>query len=279
MAWKVAIGFTSYVDLSTREVGGAIFNALASTSEKLVPEIVEVWNEKAKVETASDFAEKWFTETPFEVREGRSRKAPLIRKGVYRIGANWRRKHALKGIGSLTPRAEDNYQGDDCIVIEYDFSKRIDWASLFSKLVAITQPAHAMLHVFEGHSDKVVRGQDQLDFFDGPIAGESWFTSWKTSTGHWQRPEPWKVADRKRYRFLPDLAWLNHFGPEFDSQFNPQELTGAVAAVEPEARGLSVRLSDDVSDVFMKPAQFEEIRSKARRCFAPEFFRSPLPDR
>lgn len=278
MAWKLAIGVTSHVDLSTPEVGAAIFDALATTSHKLVPQVVEVWDEKTTVETASDFVEKWFTETPYEVHEGRSRKGPLLRKGVYRVGANWKRKHVLKGNGSFIPRVEIEPQGDDCIIIEHTFASSIDWSSLFSRLIAITQPAHAMLHVFEDRMHTEVRGQDDLDHFNGPIAGEHWFTSWKTSAGHWRRPEPWKIAERKRYRFLPDLAWLNHFGPEFDGQFDPQTLSSAVAEMKKEARGWTVQLSDDVADISLRPVQFEEVRKRARQSFQPDFFRRPLPD-
>ena len=188
----------------------------------------------------------------------------------------------------MTPRSERDPAGCDTIELEIAFSKRIDWAGLFDRLVAATRPSFAMLHAFTGGAQSLVLGPDHFTDFAGPIAGEGWFTAWQTPLGTWRRPDSFRVTERRQYLFLPELPWLSHFGPQFSGQYDPDCLIASVARAKRRDFGLTTQLSENIFDAVAHSAIYEVALANARSCFRQGFFRSgnrsistslrPVPD-
>lgn len=265
----VGIGITTYLDISSKAHGAAVFEAYEASIPTLTPDRVRVWSGRHDVSDAHGFANYWRTKIPFVLQEG-SRRGPVLDKGSYIIGAEWRRTGRGGGKVEFRPELQDHRA--DHLLIKHPYSVRSDWLGLFRRLVGICQPAHAMLHLFSER--EVLEGKGgRLDAFDEPFAGEEHFVSWLSSLGEWRRPDPWELEARRRYRFLPELSWANFLGPEFDGQFHKDLIEQHAAQFWSAEIGILFAVTNDISDVVKKPEYFASSRRILRTAFKEGFFR------
>lgn len=272
MPARLAIGITTYLDISTPFIGRGVYDAYAATAAAIAPNQVSIWSTKHAIANGDDFSRLWRTEMPFKVKDKRG--GETVDSGVYEIGAEWRRIGGLTGRGEVAFRGADRTR-PDTLIIDHKHSHKIDWRSLFERLIDLTRPAYAMLHLFT--DAEVERSQDaeRFDRFDGPIAGEEHFVSWKSSLGDWRRPDPWELSDRRRYRFLPELSWANYLGSEFTGEFDANLVQERAARVKLSEHGMLFEVSSDLADVQDRPVEFDQQRLRLREAFRLGFFRTP----
>lgn len=266
---RVAIGITTYRDLSGPEIGVAVYDALAEASPRTEPKKGEIWGVRHDIESRETFAERWLTLSPYEMRSNRG-KGPVVGRGTYRIGLEWR---SPAGTGQLQVRPEIDPNCAETIELDYVWSPRIDWATLFDQLVEITQPAYAMLHLFTERELESYPAGERLDRFEGPVAGEGCFTGWLSSVGEWRGPDRHRPEERRQYRFLPQLSWANVLGREFEGRYDPQAIDRLGVAVRRSEGRTSFRVTESLRNVERNPEAFEAARLRLREAFAPDFFR------
>jgi hypothetical protein len=144
---RIAIGLTTYLDITKQSFGASVFDAYLSTSTKIAPNRVAVWSEKHPVQTREDFARFWLTRTRCEVRSEK-REGYLVDGGELLVGAKWRCVGRLSGEGEVAFRSERDTGGPNCIRIIHNYSAAVDWHRLFEELITVTVPSYAMLHLF-----------------------------------------------------------------------------------------------------------------------------------
>lgn len=266
---KVGIGITTYEDIRSRDFALALYEALVDCSPKLAPLKVEVINNKYDIENAEDFAIHWCTQMRLVARP-KYGVSPSYTP-ISEFGANWRIKGALSGTGDVFFGGHDP-GSPSTLTLENNWVPAVSWEGLFYRLVELFKPAHANLHVFT-ERELELAGHGNFAF-RAPIVGERAFTSWMSNLGQVRGPDPWQLAERRRYRFLPDLAWGNFLGPEFLGRLNPaQLLEGAKAAMQVN-NGVLFQVTEELRDLVKQPEMFEEERANLRRAFAVDFFRS-----
>ncbi len=197
-------------------------------------------------------------------------KGPVIERGTYRIGLEWR---SPAGTGQLLVPSEIDPNGAYTIELDYAWSPRTDWSALFDRLVEITQPAYAMLHLFTERELESYPAGEGLDRFEGPVAGEGSFTGWLSSLGDWRSPDRHRLKERRQYRFLPQLSWANVLGREFEGRYDPQAIDRLALAVRHADGRTAFRVSEALRDVERDPDAFEAARARLREAFAPDVFR------
>lgn len=272
MSAKIGIGITTYQDIRSAEIGRRVFEAYQSAAPRAVPNQVLVWSEKYLVDSPEEFSARWLTRIPFEVRDHRTKE--IIERGEHQVGANWRRTKPIRGQGSASFGTKETAADTSELVIEHNYSKDIDWIGLFEQLIEIAQPSYGMLHLFTDAEIARTAGNDRYDKFVGPFAGETHFTSWRSSLGEWRKPDPWEVKERRAYRHLPELSWANFLGPQFDGEFDRDRLTSSGAIVRAvDAPGILFTVTEDIAAVSDTPTQFGAGRSLLRESFGPGFFR------
>ena len=269
MKSKVGIGITTYEDIRSRDFGAALYEALVAASPKLAPYRIEVIGYKYGVTSVQDFVPHWSTEIRLVVRPKYGVSPSYTPPSDF--GASWRTKGALSGDGRAFFGGRDP-NSPATLILRHNFAANVDWKELFRRLVEIFKPAHANLHLF---TDRELELAGEGSFaFRAPIAGEGAFTSWKSTLGNIRGPDPWEVAERRRYRFLPDLAWGNYFGSEFSERFDRARLLGSSDGAKELGNGILLHITEKLSDVAKQPDFFEGERAKLRKAFADDFFRS-----
>jgi hypothetical protein len=271
---KIAIGITTYVDISGTEFGKAIYQAHEDTSNRLTPNKVEASVTKHDVETADDFGALWLTIKPYKlvVAKGPD-KGTLVEKGEYHIGAEWSRTGSLAGRSRVDFRPNTNHADCDRLSIVFNYDPKIDWYGLFERLVDVCKPAYGMLHLFTELELSRSEEKDRFERFDGPVVGEGSFTSWKTSEGYWRHYDKWQLAERRYYRYLPQLSWANYFGPEFDGEVDAVRRKIGADANQGNEAGRILRITDAISDVVKRPEFFDAKREELKSQFPNGFFR------
>lgn len=272
MKSKVGIGITTYLDTASHEFGEAVFNCYSNVSSKIEPNKVAVWGWKHDVTNSKEFGSRWATPRVTEWRE-RSKKGRLIDKKEALIGADWRRTGSLSGIGSVTLRPPLDTSSANEILIEHNYSSRIDWRSLFIGLVDLCQPSYAMLHLFTDTERQLSIGRKRFEIFDRPFAGEDYFTNWQASSGDWRRPDKWQSSERRNYRFLPQLSWGNFLGKEFKNCYSADAIKYGASRTTEIANGLAFEVTSDLIDVEKRYKEFDEVRAKLKLAFTDECFR------
>ncbi len=268
---RIALDITTYRDLRRTEIAEQIYDAFSAASPKLAPKRISVWQQHHPVASRSDFAQHWHTELAYTIRESRSRTAPIRYKGSYQVGAHWRTTGTLNGRGEVSFQPDPDNTRPDTMRIDHAFSPRVDWYELLRQLVEITEPAYAMLHVFTvqgtscGHSVAP-------DEFSGALTGEDRFVSWKTPAGTWRKPDKWERADRRRYRYLPDLPWANYLGAEFRESFNLDQLREAAFDSTEMGQGVLFRATSQLGDALLAGSDFSERQSHLKRAFSDGTF-------
>lgn len=271
---RIAIGITTYLDISDSEFGAAIYRAHEDTSNRLTPNRVRIWSAKHGVAATHDFSSLWLTVMPFERREGKGPdKGKLLDKGEFRVGAEWSRTGSLAGRGRVDFRPDLDHSQCDTLSIEFNYDPKIDWYGLFQRLVEICKPAYGMLHLFTELELSRSEAKDHLERFDGPLVGEGSFTSWKTSLGSWRAPDRWQLAERRTYRFLPQLSWANYFGSEFDGVIDAVRRNAMADGTHGDKDERFLRITEAISDVVDQPEIFDAKRERLKSHFPEGFFR------
>jgi hypothetical protein len=156
--------------------------------------------------------------------------------------------------------------------LEHNYAVRVHWQALFRRLVDQFRPAHANLHVFT--DCELERASDDRFAFRAPIVGEGSFTHWKSASGDWRGPDPWEITARRRYCFLPDLAWGNYLGDEFSGRYDRTTLIEHSSAPVEFNGGILFHVTDKLNDVVDRHSVFEEKRAWLRTAFSDDVFRS-----
>lgn len=268
---RVALGITTYKDLRSAKVGALVYEALAEASPKLAPTRAGLWQQRHVVGNRDEFAAHWHTELVHEVREHRGRTAPVLERGTSHAGARWRTTGALNGGGAVSYRPDADNTRPDVLHIDHAFSPRVDWYELLRRLVEITSPAYAMVHVFNVQGSSCDASVDPT-VFCGALTGEDRFISWKTAAGTWRKPDKWERAERRRYRFLPDLPWASYLGPEFSGSVDRARLREAAFDSCDVEEGVLFRTSSQLQDVLAPEAEFSARQSRLKRAFADGTF-------
>lgn len=269
---RIGIGITTYRDISPPEFGEAVFDAYAAASERITPNQIKVWSIKSVVENRDDFGRLWLTRSPYEVREDRSSNAPILERDEFMVGSEWKRTGALSGEGKVTFRPELDRLRTNEIIIRHTYSPRVDWLLFFRILVDICGPSYAMLHVFtDTELATSVRG-DRFEVFDGPFAGEKWFTHFKSPIGHWDGPDELRLTERRNYKYLPEFSWANFLGSEFRGNYDPQVLAREAATCEIAGDSTLFCVTSALGDVIDRYDEFNLARVRLRAAFPPRAF-------
>jgi hypothetical protein len=265
---KVGIGITTYQDIRSKDFALALYQALVACSPKLTPSKVEVLYDTYAIDNAEDFAAHWCTEIRHIVRPKYGDSPSYTPTSEF--GANWRIKGALSGDGSVFFGGRDP-NSPSTVTLRSNWASRPSWEGLFYRLVELFKPSHANLHVFT-ERELELAGHGHFAF-RAPIVGERAFTSWMSNLGQVRGPDPWQLAERRRYRFLPDLAWGNFLGPEFLGRFDPALLLESAKNTTAVHNGILFQVTEKLGDLVDQPAIFEKERTNLRKAFAADFFR------
>lgn len=268
MKTKVGIGVTTYEDIRSPSFGLAIYDALIASSLKLAPYRIDVIGEKFEVGSAQDFASHWCSQRRLVISP-KYGIAPSYHQPM-EFGADWRTKGALSGTGRVFFAGRDS-NGASTLTLQHNYVTNVDWRGLFLRVIDLIKPAHANLHIFT-ERELELAGEGRFAF-RAPIAGEPFFTAWKSSLGDWRVPDSWDVAERRRYRFLPCLAWGNYLGAEFSGRFNQKRLLERSIMPVRIGNGILFHVTENLKDVIDQPGYFECEREKLYSAFADDFFR------
>jgi hypothetical protein len=272
---RIGIGITTYRKLAEPEIGGAVFDAYAAASPRIVPNRIDVWSERHPVAGRDDFARHWLTIMGWEQQEERG--GPVTARGEHRVGATWRHVGAPVGEGKVTFRRELDPKDADRIEIGSAWSPRVDWLVLFRALCAICRPAHAALHLYTDREGALLDAEDRQDYFERPVTGETAFTAWRTPLDTWRKPDACELEKRRDYRFLPQLFWANHLGPEFSIVADRAFLAANACHVEEGESGLLFTVTEALADVDTDFERFRYARAALRHAFAPGTLRIEEP--
>lgn len=278
MKAKVGIGITAYSDLSTASVGASIFDTYERLSARSVPNRMSNSGVKIPVNDRASFSTNWVHEIAWEVRDkprGTRGIGNLVERSIRKQGSEWRRVGGLPGEGRLDIRSYKDPNGPDQIEILQTFSPVLDWLGFFDALIEVSNPAHAMLDVFSGPEN--LRDDIFVGEVTRPYAGEGIFSRWKTATGAWHRPDPWRLEERRQYRFLPDLAWATHLGPEFFGRYDAAYIQAHAASCRSIGGGLRFTLTDSIEDAANNTAKLAAKREELKAGFTGvDFGATPL---
>lgn len=269
---RIVIGITTYRDLRDAAIGAQVYDACAEVSPRLVPARASVFQQHHAVTNRDEFAALWYSEARSEVREGRTRTARVLERGILHLGAEWRSTGALNGNGNVVFRPERDNTQPDTLAVDHAFSPKVDWYGLLRKLVQITEPAYAMLHLFNGQGGGLTHSVEP-DAFCGALTGEARFTSWKTPAGTWRKPDKWERAERRTYRYLPDLPWANYLGPEFSTRYDRAALREAAFDSCEMGEGVLFSSTAHLRDVLDPDTTYSGRQAVLKRAFVDGTFR------
>lgn len=268
---RIAIGITTYKDIASPEFGRAVFETYASVSPKMTPNQVTVWGKKHPVSRGDDFAALWLTASPYELRESRSQDAAVLERGTWETGAEWR-TGAPVGVGQVDFRPSLDPSRTNAITISHAYSPRVDWLRLFEGLVRQAEPAYAMLHVFTEREVAASSSADRFERFDEAFAGEHWFTSFRSPSGHWDVVDTLRLEQRRNYKFLPELSWANVLGPEFDGNYDPSVIARYAARHQSVEGRMHFSITESLQNVVDQYDEFNLARIRLRAAFPGSSF-------
>lgn len=266
---QIAIGLTTYQDISAEDTSLAVYEALKATSEKLLPEYVN-WYEPVNIPVANheDWKTHWCTDATMRT-DGAS--------SDVRFGALWRRRHSLQGWGQAQFASRSHKAEDSSLSLHYNWSPKVDWLALFRDLCEITVPAYAMLHLFTAEEIEANRRRGgektAVEHFDGAVTGETCFVTSIAPDGNLRRPDSWDRAARRTFRFLPQLSWANHLGAEFDGQYDFDVIRANADSVITGEDFVAFTISKRLADVMDDYDGFAQRRRRLRAAFRDGFFR------
>ncbi|SEI73183.1 hypothetical protein SAMN05518849_101713 [Sphingobium sp. AP50] len=269
---RVAIGITTYKPILDADFGKLLFEAYEAVSSRIVPYQVAVDSERYPVNSAKDFAAHWHTAIPVEILDRKG--GNIVDRYVSHRGAEWRTKGVFSGGGQVLFTPDTDPRGSHTVTLEHNFSESLDWVKLFRSLVSIFSPSYAMLHIFTERELSMI-DERQRFAFNGPIAHETHFTSWLSSSGDWRRPDSFRFEERRHYRFLSELSWANVFGPEFSGRYNAVSLAQQASLFEKVGETVYLQVTDQLRDIVDAPFEFERARARLKASFVNDVFRTP----
>lgn len=265
----IAIGITTYRDISAASFGARFYDACHSVSPKIVPTRAGLtFDRKEQVNISANFAERWSSEVTW--RTLNKDETELLDKFETKSGAEWRCTGPSAGRGRVTFNGRDP-NGCHTLEATWNYLPNVDWAKLFQSLIPLFQPSYAMLHLFTEQEISAVKRHDKADF-DGPVVHENRFARWRTVTGAVHRPDPWQLEARRTYRHLPQLSWSNFLGPQFRGQFDHAHVIATAAKSSTSADGMHFETTPSIASVATDYAQFWHARNEIRKAFMGDFF-------
>jgi hypothetical protein len=273
---KVGIGITTYAEVAAPEVGAAVFDAYDAVSSRITPNqiLAGIFREKHTVSNRSDFAAHWVSTSEMTTWADKKMTERLSHQEIV-SGAEWRRTGALPGTGQVQLRSPMAANDSNSLLIQHTFDRRIDWLALFRRLVDLLSPSHAMLHLFTEAEMAPYLVDDRSRRFDQPFAGEYHFTGHRYPNGLRLRPSQWETAERRTYRYLPELTWGVVLGPEFTGQYNAEIIRRFGYEVTIGEHGAWFTMTPKLDDMETDPASFEAARRRLRSAFPEWAFERP----
>lgn len=263
---KIAIGITTYEDISSVDIGRAVYDLLLEFGGKLQPEFVN-WHEPVNIPVADPetWSRYWSIDAMTRVERGAIE---------FKFGPIWRRRSSLASTGSVSHGDRSERNADSTFRLYARTAGSVDWLNLFSKLCTLFKPAYGMLHCFPTQEIK------KLDYqsFDGAVAGEIAFTTRVAADGNLVRPDLWRLTFPRQFIYLPELSWANYFGPEWAGTYDVEGLIRLAHAAWRDEHGLFLQVSENLSDVSKNYETFSKQRDLLRTCFVPGTFRMALPE-
>jgi hypothetical protein len=262
---KIAIGITTYEDISSIETGLAVYELLLESGGKLQPQFVN-WHEPVNIPVADreTWSRYWSIDAMTRIEGGATQ---------FKIGPIWRRRTSLASTGTVHHGDRSGRDAASTFQLSARMAGSVDWLHLFRRLCTLLKPAYGMLHCFPTHEIK------KLDYlsFDGPVAGEIAFTTRVASDGNLVRPDLRQRTFPRKFIYLPELSWANYFGPEWAGTYDVEGVTGRAHGAWRDEHGLLVQVSENFSDVSKNHETFNKRRDLLRSCFVPGTFRTALP--
>lgn len=260
----VAIGLTTYDDISSPEHARSVFKILKQVDSRLCPEFVN-WHEPINIPISKEavWVDYW------------AQSAVLRSYGSamdIQLGSLWRRRRSVQSWGSVNHASKQDPSYDSTMSLSFRWNAQIDWWRLFSRLCDTLNPAYGMLHLFTDTERKRV----ELCNFDGPVVGEGAFINKLSSDGNVVRVDRRKRTNPMQFRYLPELSWANYFGVEFESLFNPEHLTKAASFGKTEDGKTLIRISNKIEDILNDHENFCVKREKLRALFCTGVFRNTI---
>jgi hypothetical protein len=268
---KIALGFTTYKDIRDSKYGLEVYRALDSVSDRLTPNKFKSAGVKPLIENEKEFSKYWYYENSYETRENRNKNSKILDKGIIPMGGEWVKTGSMAGKGCLGLRIwKDETLHSYTVSLEYNYSPKIDWFELFSKLVAIIQPSYGMMHLFT--EEERLGDLYKLPNFRNPVIREETFTSFITATGAIRSPDSFRIEERRKYIHLPQLSWANYLGPEFEGQYK-MDKTQELAFFSKEIdNSLLFTVSENIRDIEKNYGEFCNKRDLIKSTFTKDFF-------
>ena len=266
---KIAIGITTYKDITSPEYAERLYQACLTASKKIVPNRLNFLGVKCSVSSCGQFAQNWTKKYARETRENRSKNAKVLDKGELHVGAEWSTVGAISGKGSLGLPPTKEPLKSYTIQLQYNFNENIDWLNLFRNIIGFTSPSYGMMHLFSPEDIQLKRSGGTT--FGGPVIGESQFVRWATSISTIRKPDSWEFEKRRNYIALPELSWANYLGSEFSGNYNASCLEEASHLFEIDNDGVLILATKNVSDVLVQEKntkKFAKFKNHAFRRFA-----------
>ncbi|WP_123876593.1 hypothetical protein [Fuscovulum blasticum] len=262
---KIAIGITTYEDISSVATGLAVYELLLELGGKLQPEFVN-WHEPVNIPVADreTWSRYWSIDAMTRIEGGATE---------LKFGPIWRRRTSLASTGSVTHGNRSGRDAASTFQLSAKMAGSVDWLQLFSKLCTILKPAYGMLHCFPPEEVK------RLDYlsFNGPVAGEIAFTARIASDGNLVRPDKQRRTFPRQFTYLPELSWANYFGPEWAGTYDVEGVIGRAHRAWRDENGVLIQVSENFADVSKNHVTFNKQRDLLRSCFVPGTFRTVLP--
>lgn len=237
------MGFTVFADLTPPETALAILDALGPD---LAPSHVKGMGHARPLAICGpgDWLSLWAVRGQMTVRGAKTEVA---------FGSDWSRRTAPQGYGMVNHGQQRGDIRSSTLILDHSYSARIDWLGVFTRLCTLLTPAYAMAHLFT---------PEQVE--TGRATGLTAAQTGQVFRVH-KRPAEEYHATVKPPFFdcqLPQLAWANWFGPEWEGR--------ADAVLQASgATGPLLTLSPRIEDVANAPTDFAAARSRLELLFPP----------
>jgi len=238
----IQISIRTKIDTSEVTLGERLIGSLLECGDYLAPEQVS-HNADRITEPFSVAAQDAFQEMWASVASLRANGSLF---DFYQDFA-WRRKRAVKSSGTVS-HTLINARGQlvpGNISFRAQWSRRVDWYSLFKSWCGIFPPQLAMLHLFDGPELSPERKNNsfQIGSFNSAL-----------------HPD------------IPGIAWAMFYGNEFADEVDLRSLVNAGFQVDGMGGGHLVRVTEDIGDVSRNFGAFFARRAQLRKLFREGFF-------
>jgi len=225
--------------------GKRFLQSLYQWGDLLVPERMSHNYDNFSDREAEPFAEIGEAEKKWAVDRSRSYDGIFVKNYEYFA---WRRKKNLKCLGWIVHKFV-NAKGNltpGCIDFTSDYSKKVDWLSLFREWCEIFPVQLGLLHYY----------REAKPYFRGPDSD-------------YEEPDI-----RLGAKIKPDVdnaGWAMYYGDEFTEKVDAAKISAAGFPVEKIGNGYLVRITENIEDV-NDIAAFTKRREEHRKLFPEGFF-------